>query len=153
MKVKPRHCLSRSSALLWTLKHDAQVLRRLVWQQIHGKIRTRFVPIGVTGCNSRVRIFQQLSLSRFLWIFICYLMNIILLPFQTQCCTMPTTCRVFQTVSSDPVIEVPTTRDTSTEFPKKPSVLRERWLEAIGRTEDTIVNQVHEYHVYDISRY
>ncbi len=26
--------------------------------------------------------------------------------------------------------------------PKKPSVLRERWLEAIGRTEDTIVNQV-----------
>ena len=26
--------------------------------------------------------------------------------------------------------------------PKKPPVLRERWLQAIGRTEDTIVNQV-----------
>lgn len=26
--------------------------------------------------------------------------------------------------------------------PKKPAVLRERWLEAIGRTEGTIVNQV-----------
>ncbi len=26
--------------------------------------------------------------------------------------------------------------------PKKPAVLRERWLLAIGRTEETIVNQV-----------
>ena len=26
--------------------------------------------------------------------------------------------------------------------PKRPSILRERWLEAIGRTEDTIVGQV-----------
>lgn len=26
--------------------------------------------------------------------------------------------------------------------PKKPAVLRERWLEAIGRTEGTIINQV-----------
>ena len=28
--------------------------------------------------------------------------------------------------------------------PKKPAPLRERWLQAIGRTESTIVNQVHE---------
>lgn len=29
--------------------------------------------------------------------------------------------------------------------PKKPAVLRERWLEAIGRTEETIVNQVYTF--------
>ena len=26
--------------------------------------------------------------------------------------------------------------------PKRPAILRERWLEAIGRTEETIVGQV-----------
>ena len=31
--------------------------------------------------------------------------------------------------------------------PKKPAVLRERWLEAIGRTEETIVNQVSKQRV------
>ena len=34
--------------------------------------------------------------------------------------------------------------------PKKPSILRERWLEAIGRTEDTIVNQVHGHLAHDM---
>ena len=56
----------------------------------------------------------------------------------------------FQTVSSDPVTEVPTTQDTFYRVPKKPSILRERWLEAIGRTEDTIVNQVHGHLSHDM---
>ena len=30
--------------------------------------------------------------------------------------------------------------------PKKPTVLRDRWLEAIGRTEETIINQVRMDH-------
>ena len=59
----------------------------------------------------------------------------------SKCCIMPTTCG-FPNCKFRSRYRGSDDNRHFYRVPKKPAVLREKWLEAIGRTEQTIVNQV-----------